>query len=120
MSFRLVANRSFTSKGVVRFLLLGVRMLSAAELPDNIRVKSQTTSKFYKFDFFCRQLGSKKLFVFFSILGFFEGSWHMLSDWCLRFLNVLLKSVSRIFRQYLVYFLKRYLATNRKLKLWHF
>ena len=34
---------------------------------------------------------------FFSIFGFFGGSWHMLSDWRLRCLNILLKSVIRIF-----------------------
>ena len=43
----------------------------------------------------------------------------MLSDWCLRFSNILLKSAIRIFRQCLVYFLKRYLATHRRIKLSH-
>jgi len=39
----------------------------------------------------------KTLFVFFSLFGFFGGIWYMLSDWCLRFLNILLKCVVRIF-----------------------
>jgi len=40
----------------------------------------------------------KILFGFsFSIFGFFRGSWHIPSDWCFGFLNVVLKSVIRLF-----------------------
>jgi len=43
----------------------------------------------------------KKLFGFlafsFQYLFFFGGSWHILSDWCFGFLNVLLKIVIRLF-----------------------
>ena len=42
-------------------------------------------------------VSSTNFFVFFSIFVFFGGSWHMLSDRCLRFSNILLKSVIRIF-----------------------
>ena len=35
---------------------------------------------------------------FFSIFGFFGGSWHIPSDWCFGFLNVLLKIVIRLFQ----------------------
>jgi len=47
---------------------------------------------------FQRQLALKKC-LFFSqySIWLFRGSWHMLSDWYLRFLNILLKSVIRIF-----------------------
>jgi len=43
----------------------------------------------------------------------------MLSDWCLRFLNILPTVLLGFFRQCLVYFLKRYLATHRRIKLSH-
>jgi len=45
----------------------------------------------------------------------------MLSHWCRCFLNILLKSITiRCFlKQCLVYFLKRYLATHRRIKLSH-
>jgi len=43
----------------------------------------------------------------------------MLSDWYLRFQNILLNSVMRIFKQYLVHSLKHCLATNRRRKLSH-
>jgi len=42
-------------------------------------------AKFQKFGFF-RDRWRKKLSGFFSSLfGFLEGSWHMISDWCLGF-----------------------------------
>ena len=43
----------------------------------------------------------------------------MLSDWCLRFLNILPTVLLEFFRQCLVYFLKRDLATHRRIKLSH-
>jgi len=64
---------------------------------------------------------SKKLFgsltFSFPYLAFFGGSWHILSDWCFGFLNVLLKSVIQIFEQCLVHFLKSYLETHKRIKL---
>jgi len=36
-------------------------------------------AKFVKFGLFQRQLASKNLSVFFSIFGFFGGSWHQIS-----------------------------------------
>jgi len=56
------------------------------------------------------------LFIF-NIWLFFEGSWHILSDCCFGFLNILLKSVIRLFRQCLLYFLKSYLAIHKRIKL---
>ena len=38
---------------------------------------------------FLETVGVKYFFCFLSIFGFFGGSWHMLSGWCLRFLNYL-------------------------------
>ena len=43
----------------------------------------------------------------------------MLSDWCLRFLNLLPTVLLGFFRQCLVYFVKRCLATHRRIKLSH-
>jgi len=43
----------------------------------------------------------------------------MPSDWCLRFLNILPTVLLGYFRQCLVYFLKRYLATHRRIRLSH-
>jgi len=43
----------------------------------------------------------------------------MLSYWCLRFLNILPTVLLGFFRQCFVYFLKRYLAAHRRIKLSH-
>jgi len=54
-------------------------------------------AKFHKFGVFWRPFASKKLFGFFSLIfGFFGGSSHILSDWCLGFLKILLKSVTSL------------------------
>jgi len=48
---------------------------------------------------FLEAVGVKKYCLAFSFqyLAFFEGSWHILSDWRFGFLNILLKSVIRLF-----------------------
>jgi len=55
--------------------------------------------KFYKFGFFSGEVGVKKNCLPFSFqyLAFFGGSWHIPSDWRFGFLNILLKSVIRLF-----------------------
>ena len=55
-------------------------------------------AKFHKLGFFWDSWRQKKLFgFFFSIFGFFGDSWHILSDRCFDFLNMLVKSVIRLF-----------------------
>ena len=48
---------------------------------------------------FFETVGVKKRFLAFSFkyLAFFGDSWHILSDWCFDFLNMLVKSVIRLF-----------------------
>jgi len=79
-------------------------------LPDWLLWRQLTNLAFFK------HLASKKIVwlfgLFFSIFGFFRGSWHILSDWCFGFSNVLLKVLLR-----LVYFLKSYLEIHERIKL---
>jgi len=52
-------------------------------------------AKFHKFDFFRDSWRQNNCLFFFSTFSFFGGSWHMLSDWCLRFFST--KNVIGIF-----------------------
>jgi len=76
-------------------------------------------AKFHKFDFLRDSWRQKNCLFFSQYFAFFGGSWHMLSDWCLLFLNILPTVLLGFFRQCLVYFLKRYLATHRRIMLSH-
>jgi len=59
------------------------RRVQAALAPQGCQI-CFLTPDFTNLAFF-RDSWRQKLFVFFSIFGFFRGSWHMLSDCCLRF-----------------------------------
>jgi len=77
------------------------------------------TPNFTNLTFFRDSWRQKNCLFFSQYLTFFGGSSHMLSDWCLRFLNILPTVLLEFFRQCLVYFLKRDLATHRRIKLSH-
>jgi len=63
-------------------------------------------AKFHKFGFFQRHLASNICLAF---------SFEYLA--CFGFSNILLKSVFGVFRRWLVYFLKNYLETHKRIKL---
>jgi len=71
------------------------KKVQAASAPQGCQICS-SDAKFHKFDFF-RDSWRQQIVRFFSIFGFFMAVWHILSDWCLFFSNILLKSVIRIF-----------------------
>ena len=88
--------------------------LGSPGLPDLLFWRQISQIRLFK-----RQLASKNCLFFSQYFAFFGGSWHMLSDWCLLFLNILPTVLLGFFRQCLVYFLKRYLATHRRIMLSH-
>jgi len=52
----------------------------------------------------------------FQYLAFFEGSWHILSDLCFGFLNIMLRSVGRLFWTVLGVFSQRLSSKSQKNK----
>jgi len=72
------------------------KRVQAASVPQGCQI-CFFDATFHKFDFFRDSWRQRSVRFFRNIWLFVGGSWHMLSDWCLRFLNILLKSLIRIF-----------------------